>query len=85
MGKNYLVELYHLNYHCHSLGKEPTPGLLTHQHVTNSINDESSRYLVVLVGEVQPLVEGDGTVTVVVNSLEHVRRASLGGKVIITR
>ena len=39
---------------------------------------ESIRYLVVLVGEVEPLVEGDGTVAVVVDGLEDVCRAPLG-------
>ena len=45
--------------------------------ISISYNHERIRYLIVLVGEVQPLVEGDGTVAVVVNGLEHVGRASL--------
>ena len=39
---------------------------------------ESIRYLVVLVGKAQPLVERDGTVAVLVDGLEHISRASLG-------
>ena len=39
---------------------------------------ESIRYLVVLVGKAQPLIERDRTVAVFVDGLEHVSRASLG-------
>ena len=55
-------------YHQRSL-KPPTNAMLPY---------ESIRYLVVLVGKAQPLIERDGTIAVLVDGLEHVSRASLG-------